>query len=444
MPGQFSFPLLTWYFAEIYYLKMLTTQSPKKDMRNMNWNTGQWKSAGVDRWCSVVLTGDWAPIRYFDEVMRRNPVGIYGDTLDVLRAADCRIVNLECAMDGDTPIIKSGPNLKGSPEHMRCFDVPGFDVALLGNNHVLDYGTAGFTSTLKMLDARGVKHTGAGMNAAEATTPLKISVKGVEIGIVNFTEGHDFTAATESGHGVFGWDPELAARRITELKSECGTVLAIVHAGVEYVAYPPEYIQQTYRRLAEAGADAVIAHHPHVPQGIEFHHGVPIFYSLGNYIFYQPVDFHYRKLGYLLELELGESGALAGFILHPYGINDDGVHLLRGADFAEFMELMRRLSAPLPEHGAEAWHAELKARWHRGYLQDKLRSILERMELDPRLGAAALRNNTTTIAHREEMHNIINRVLAGTIDEVPEEYLRLAEEYHNRRIPGFIPRGCRT
>jgi isopropylmalate/homocitrate/citramalate synthase len=32
----------------------------------------------------------------------------------------------------------------------------------------------------------------------------------------------------------------------------------------------------------DAGADAVIGHHPHVPQGIEIRDGVPILYSLGN------------------------------------------------------------------------------------------------------------------------------------------------------------------
>ena len=35
----------------------------------------------------------------------------------------------------------------------------------------------------------------------------------------------------------------------------------------------------------DAGADLVIAHHPHVLQGIEEYHGKKIVYSLGNFVF---------------------------------------------------------------------------------------------------------------------------------------------------------------
>jgi hypothetical protein len=39
-----------------------------------------------------------------------------------------------------------------------------------------------------------------------------------------------------------------------------------------------------HRGAIDAGADAVIGHHPHVAQGVEIYKGKPIFYSLGNYL----------------------------------------------------------------------------------------------------------------------------------------------------------------
>jgi poly-gamma-glutamate synthesis protein (capsule biosynthesis protein) len=39
------------------------------------------------------------------------------------------------------------------------------------------------------------------------------------------------------------------------------------------------------RKLAKAGADIVIHHHPHTLQGIEIYEGTLIAYSLGNFIF---------------------------------------------------------------------------------------------------------------------------------------------------------------
>ena len=39
-------------------------------------------------------------------------------------------------------------------------------------------------------------------------------------------------------------------------------------------------------------ADLVIGHHPHVPQGVGFRQGRPVFYSLGNFVFAGHGDVH--------------------------------------------------------------------------------------------------------------------------------------------------------
>ena len=61
----------------------------------MDWSNLSWHRQGAAKHCNIVVTGDWSPIRHYWNVMLENPVAIYGDTIDVLRAADCRIVNLE-------------------------------------------------------------------------------------------------------------------------------------------------------------------------------------------------------------------------------------------------------------------------------------------------------------------------------------------------------------
>ena len=62
-------------------------------------------------------------------------------------------------------------------------------------------------------------------------------------------------------------------------------MLVIFHGGREYAPCPPPYVVNALRRFARAGACAVVAHHPHVPQGIEIVEGVPIAYSQGNFVF---------------------------------------------------------------------------------------------------------------------------------------------------------------
>jgi poly-gamma-glutamate synthesis protein (capsule biosynthesis protein) len=47
-----------------------------------------------------------------------------------------------------------------------------------------------------------------------------------------------------------------------------------------------DYQQPLAHALIDAGADAIVGHHPHVLHGIEVYCGRPIFYSLGNFLFH--------------------------------------------------------------------------------------------------------------------------------------------------------------
>jgi hypothetical protein len=63
-------------------------------------------------------------------------------------------------------------------------------------------------------------------------------------------------------------------------------VIAALHDRLEYSDVPTTKTRARFRFLAENGADIVIGHHPHVLQGLEWHRGVPIAYSLGNLLFH--------------------------------------------------------------------------------------------------------------------------------------------------------------
>jgi len=64
----------------------------------------------------------------------------------------------------------------------------------------------------------------------------------------------------------------------------------MVHGGNEYNPIPSPRMIKTYRSFADAGASIVIGTHPHVPQGFEIYRDVPIFYSIGNFVFDLPND----------------------------------------------------------------------------------------------------------------------------------------------------------
>jgi len=71
----------------------------------------------------------------------------------------------------------------------------------------------------------------------------------------------------------------------------------------------------------DAGADIIIGHHPHVPQGWERYQGKDIYYSLGNFNFWQfdTETTESNRRGYMVGYDLvsGEARPI------PYRINEN-------------------------------------------------------------------------------------------------------------------------
>jgi poly-gamma-glutamate capsule biosynthesis protein CapA/YwtB (metallophosphatase superfamily) len=86
-----------------------------------------------------------------------------------------------------------------------------------------------------------------------------------------------------------------------------------LHWGNEYEDIPLQSQRDRARRIIDAGADAIIGHHPHIPQGIEIYKQRPILYSLGNLLngFYEP----------------GQVDNIMA-VLHCYGPNVIGLELI--------------------------------------------------------------------------------------------------------------------
>ena len=395
----------------------------------MDWEKMSWGDPAAAGCRKLIFAADWAPIRHFESVMAEDPVECYGDVLPLLQSADLRIVNFECTLTGEgTPVAKGGPNLSAAEKHLECLKTGGFEIASLANNHIFDYGPAGFQATCRTLDGLSVRYFGAGMDLAEAQKPLTVELDGLRIGFCGFTEGHDLSGAGENTPGVAPWRPEQVCLQIAELRKSCDLVFVVPHGGIEFSAWPAPYCIDAYRRIAEARPDAVIAHHPHVPQGMEFYRGVPIFYSLGNFLFYQNTKLIHRKHGYLVELSVAKEG-LRGFRLHPYGIDDRGVHLLKDADRTGFGRLLKKLSRPFAGDPYEGYYGALKERWHSGYAAGEFRKAAGHFDTDRVKAAALFRNRMTTLQHTELWIPMFDRVVRGTIDDAPEWSTAMEHEF---------------
>ena len=159
------------------------------------------------------------------------------------------------------------------------------DLFTLANNHILDFGNIGMTDTISFIEKWGVKHTGAGKNLTEARKPAVFNHKNTEIFFLSYCERppDDFYATSRSP-GTAKLKLNLIHEDIKKYKKHDNLVLISLHWGIEHNDYPDKYQVRIAHSIIDAGADAIIGHHPHVPQGIEIYNSKPIIYSLGNAI----------------------------------------------------------------------------------------------------------------------------------------------------------------
>jgi poly-gamma-glutamate synthesis protein (capsule biosynthesis protein) len=270
------------------------------------------------------------------------------------------------------------------------------------------------------------------MSAEEAHRPLIIDLKGIKIGIVNFSEGEDLTAAV-NGPGVFGWEVGKVVDIIKEIRKTVNIVLVICHCGVEYIAFPPPYVATAFQRIADAGADLIIGHHPHVPQGIQIYNNVPICYSLGHFVFYQETELLYRKIGYLVKAGVTKK-SIAHVEIIPYEIGANRLSLLKDEKYAWFFEALQKVSLPLVDNeGIEAaWHGFLRYYGLKGFCEE-IKMILEKMAQEPQKGAAMFRNRIVTMQHQHHWIDAMTRIMDETIDVSPQWAYDLTEEWLTKK-----------
>ncbi|MEY8355356.1 CapA family protein [Lachnospiraceae bacterium 54-53] len=147
-----------------------------------------------------------------------------------------------------------------------------------------------FLDTLDALSQAGIPYVGAGRNLEEAKEYVSFLSGGMKISYVSATQIERSTiytkGATETSPGVLRTDDSSACLdAIDAAKADSDFVVVFVHWGTEGTNYFEEDQRQLARLFIDHGAGLVIGCHPHVLQGIEYYHGVPVIYSLGNFWF---------------------------------------------------------------------------------------------------------------------------------------------------------------
>lgn len=295
------------------------------------------------------------------------------ETISFFKGMDQVCVNFEGPLTDEKSeaIKKAGPNLKQSNQAVSILTKLNTTIALLANNHSMDYGMAAMLQTKERLSREHIEVIGAGIGDAYEIAVFEKN--GIKLGIINAAEnGYGCADGKEEGYAYI-FHP-LLERQIRFLKKEvkCDYVIGAFHAGAEGIDYPLPEWREAYHKLIDEGLDIIIAHHPHVIQGREIYSGKPIYYSLGNFLWQNGTN-QTDKRGMLVMLTVNREQGLS----HSVCFVDGEGNLLVGEEAEKERERFEELSRVLQLDNEEEYQTIIT-----GECVSKYRELYEKYYFD--------------------------------------------------------------
>ena len=269
-------------------------------------------------------------------------------TRPLLKQAEIIFGNLEGPLtdDGASTTAKQylfrSPPDKVAPALARA----GFNIVSLANNHSLDYGPQGLDDTRAALDKVGIRYVGAGRDLAAARAPVYMEAGGARVAFLAYslTFPEEFWATPDKPGTAFGHEHFVRAD-VAAARAQADMVVVSFHWGQEGKIDLRDYQVNLAHAAIDAGAVAVLGHHPHILQGVERYKEGVILYSLGNFAFgsYSAqatrsaialLTFRDKRLSELRLLPINVKNAEVVFQARP----------LAGADAAEVVAQLKQMA----------------------------------------------------------------------------------------------------
>ena len=211
-----------------------------------------------------------------DYFVAQNGLGYCFDKVRyILEQDDLTVANLECVLsdttDGLDRKTKKTYNFRAYASYTGILAEGSVEAVTLANNHSGDYGQPGFDATVKAIEESPIEWFGSTDLGGRA---MVYENDGIRIGLVGSYYQY-YWQHTDEMQALFD-----------SLRAEgCQVIIGVIHGGVEYDKRHDDNQTKEARAFIQWGADIVIGHHPHVLQGYEVIDGVPVYYSLGNFVF---------------------------------------------------------------------------------------------------------------------------------------------------------------
>lgn len=279
------------------------------------------------------LCGDWAPKMCRVETCFEENLLVNIEAPVIPEGKGCHL----------KPLPKAGPSLLNHSLPKTNKQA----IAVLANNHLFDYSTQGYISTLQQIQQNGWVSVGAGMTRSLSREPLIFEWDQKRVAIIARCETQfGVSQRTKPGVAEFSLD---VFNQIKNLKKSVDLVIISIHSAAELLPWPSPRRQDEYRMYIDSGADIVHGHHAHVPNGWEEYEGGFIFYGLGNFCV-DPKDWSWHPNGlwsFSPVLEIRKNAIQATYQTLVIGQNEDGVYIRpsnseESKQHSEYLEMCNR------------------------------------------------------------------------------------------------------
>lgn len=281
--------------------------------------------------------------------------GVFKYVRPMLEKSDYVVGNLETPVAGKEAGYTNTHLAFNAPDsYVDACMKAGIDLLSTANNHTFDRGYEGMIRTIKVMDEKGIGHTGSFLPGTERPEAYYFELDGTKMAVIAYTYGtnHGGSGGKCVAEGEYAstvnllrpqqessympgalrgkdwvdklfkkWplngfkdanvkgqvkkalgmvstysrhddrvDTETSAPYIAQMqadirkaKEKADLVFFYPHAGGQFNEKPGAFSEYVAQKALEAGADAIIGTHSHIPQKVVMHGNVPCAYCLGNF-----------------------------------------------------------------------------------------------------------------------------------------------------------------
>ena len=236
----------------------------------------------------------------------------------MIRQASFAAANLECTISN----LGGATNryaFRAPAQSAQLLQRAGFDAMGLANNHALDFGEVALHDSAAHLLREEIEPVGVETPTRKACDPSFFSLSdGKRIALLAIS---DIDPTPNSQIAAASVRAKLGPA-ITKARSHGNLVVCLVHWGIENSEKITDEQRELARWLIDRGVDLVVGSHPHCVQPLDFYHGCPIAYSLGNLVFDGAPTVASWNRGALLEVGLNEDAKISSVSLIPVVLED--------------------------------------------------------------------------------------------------------------------------